>query len=121
MTQPTAAVCAAPHHSESAPMARPLLLLDAYLAAQQELSAVERFAQLHDHGAAAQQEPYYRSLMPASPPADGQQYGFEVDLDRCTGCKACVTACHSLNGLEGGETWRSVGLLHGGSPAINRK
>ena len=97
-------------------MVRPLPLLDAYLAAQQELSAVERFAQLHDHGAAAQQEPYYRSLMPASPPADGQQYGFEVDLDRCTGCKACVTACHSLNGLEGGETWRSVGLLHGGSP-----
>ena len=98
-------------------MARPLPLLDAYLAAQQELSAVERFAQVHKHGAAAQQEPFYRSLMPASPPADGQQYGFEVDLDRCTGCKACVTACHSLNGLEGGETWRSVGLLHGGSPA----
>ena len=98
-------------------MARPLPLLDAYLAAQQELSAVERFAQLHEHSAAAQQEPYYRSLMPASPPTEGQQYGFEVDLDRCTGCKACVTACHSLNGLEGGETWRSVGLLHGGSPA----
>ncbi|MDE0206017.1 MAG: dimethyl sulfoxide reductase anchor subunit [Candidatus Tectomicrobia bacterium] len=117
MTQPTGAVCAPPPHSEPTPMARPLPLLDAYLAAQQELSAVECFAQSHEHGAAAQQEPYYRSLMPASPPAEGQQYGFEVDLDRCTGCKACVTACHSLNGLEGGETWRSVGLLHGGSPA----
>jgi formate dehydrogenase iron-sulfur subunit len=30
-----------------------------------------------------------------------------------------VTACHRLNGLDDdeGETWRSVGLLHGGSPA----
>ena len=38
-----------------------------------------------------------------TPPAPGQQYGFEVDLDACTGCKACVTACHSLNGLDDGE------------------
>ena len=98
-------------------MARPLPLLDAYLTAQQDLSAVERFALLHEHGDAGRQGPHYRSLMPASPPAEGQQYRFEVDLDRCTGCKACVTACHSLNGLEGGETWRSVGLLHGGSAA----
>lgn len=107
----------APSASEPKPLARPLPLLDTYLAAQQDLSAVERFAQLHEHGTAPLQEPYYRSLMPVSPPADGQQYSFEVDLDRCSGCKACVTACHSLNGLEGGETWRSVGLLHGGSPA----
>ena len=42
---------------------------------------------------------------------------FQVDLDACTGCKACVTACHRLNGLDDdeGETWRSVGLLHGGT------
>ena len=39
-----------------------------------------------------------------------------MDLDACTGCKACVTACHSLNGLDDGEIWRSVGLLHGGTP-----
>ena len=106
-----------PPPAEPAPMARPLPLLDAYLAAQQDQSAVERFAQLHERGAAPLQAPYYRSLMPLSPPAGGQQYRFEVDLDRCSGCKACVTACHSLNGLETGETWRSVGLLHGGSPA----
>ena len=28
---------------------------------------------------------------------------FDVDLDACTGCKACVAACHSLNGLDEGE------------------
>lgn len=110
-------VYTAPPLAEPQPLDRPLPLLDACLAAQQDLSAVERFAQLHERDAAPLQEPYYRSLMPLSPPADGQQYGFEVDLDRCSGCKACVTACHSLNGLEAGETWRSVGLLHGGSPA----
>jgi Fe-S-cluster-containing dehydrogenase component/DMSO reductase anchor subunit len=44
-------------------------------------------------------------------PARGEQYAFQVDLDACSGCKACVTACHSLNGLEPGESWRSVGLL----------
>ena len=104
-------------NSKPQPLARPLPLLGTYLDAQQDLSAVERFAQLHERGAAPLQEPYYRSLMPVSPPADGQQYSFEVDLDRCSGCKACVTACHSLNGLEAGETWRAVGLLHGGSPA----
>ncbi len=93
-----------------------LALLDTCLAAQQDLSAVERFAQLHERDTASLQEPYYRSLMPVSSPGAGQQYGFEVDLDLCSGCKACVTACHSLNGLEAGETWRSVGLLHGGSP-----
>jgi Fe-S-cluster-containing dehydrogenase component/DMSO reductase anchor subunit len=39
-----------------------------------------------------------------------------VDLDACTGCKSCVAACHSLNGLDAGETWRSVGLLLGDGP-----
>ena len=57
-------------------------------------------------------------LLPATPPAEGQQYAFHVDLDACTGCKACVTACHNLNGLDEGETWRAVGLLHGGTTAV---
>jgi formate dehydrogenase iron-sulfur subunit len=97
------------------PLTGPSPLLEGYLSDQQELSAVERFAQRHERHTASLQAPYYRSLMPLSRPEPGQQYSFEVDLDRCSGCKACVTACHSLNGLEAGETWRSVGLLHGGS------
>ena len=92
-------------------------LLASLLADQQELTAVERFSQFHDGDETVAQAPYYRHLLPLSTPGPGQQYSFEVDLDRCSGCKACVTACHSLNGLETGETWRSVGLLHGGHPA----
>jgi Fe-S-cluster-containing dehydrogenase component/DMSO reductase anchor subunit len=93
-----------------------LPLLQQYVTAQQDLTAVERFAQHHDQDDEPIQATYYRSLIPLSHPGPGQQYSFEVDLDRCSGCKACVTACHSLNGLEPGETWRIVGLLHGGSP-----
>ena len=104
---------------DDAPAAPPVQgvspLLQQYLTAQQDLTAVERFSQLHDQDALPAQAKYYQSLLPASSPGPEQQYGFEVDLDRCTGCKACVTACHSLNGLEEGETWRVVGLLHGGS------
>ena len=88
-------------------------MIQQYLREQSELSAVERFS--HKHELLALGTPRYRELMPATPPGAGQQYSFSVDLDRCTGCKACVTACHNLNGLDAGETWRSVGLLHGGS------
>ena len=91
-----------------------LPLIDHYLREQQELTAVERFAREHDEVADLGR---YRALLPATPPAEGQQYAFEVDLDKCSGCKACVTACHSLNGLDEGETWRVVGLLHGGTAA----
>jgi len=52
-------------------------------------------------------------LIPLSQPGAGEQYAFTVDLDRCSGCKACVSACHSLNGLDDEETWRDVGLLIG--------
>ena len=61
--------------------------------------------------------PHYRSLIPLSKPDPGEQYAFEVSLDRCTGCKACVSACSSLNGLDEGETWRDVGLVLGGDLA----
>jgi len=92
-------------------------LIGAYLEEQQNLTAVDRFSTAHDrmHGAEGQAprlESHYRDLLPFDKPKPGQQYAFEVDLDRCTGCKACVTACHSLNGLDSGETWRSVGLIH---------
>ncbi len=86
-------------------------LVDELLAEQQSLTAVERFAQAHERGDFSEREKNYRRLLPATTPAPGQQYAFEVDLDKCSGCKACVTACHSLNGLDEGETWRSVGLL----------
>ncbi|MEM7138478.1 MAG: DmsC/YnfH family molybdoenzyme membrane anchor subunit [Myxococcota bacterium] len=89
-------------------------LLQRLLREQNDLSAVERFSQFHEQCDAPAQERFYRDLIPATPPGPGQQYAFEVDLDKCSGCKACVTACHSLNGLDEGETWRSVGLLHGG-------
>jgi formate dehydrogenase iron-sulfur subunit len=91
-----------------------LPLLDQYLREQQTLTAVERFAREHD---APSTTGRYRELLPATPPGPGQQYAFEVDLDACTSCKACVTACHNLNGLDEGETWRAVGLLHGGTAA----
>src|SRR6266851_1683578 len=57
----------------------------------------------------------YRDLVTFERPGPGEQFAFEVDLDACTGCKACVTACHTLNGLDPDEMWRSVGLLHGGT------
>ncbi len=84
-------------------------LLGLLLHEQGELSAVERFSDWHASQAMATST--YQALMPATPLKDGQQYGFEVDLDACSGCKACVVACHSLNGLEETETWRKVGAL----------
>src|SRR5258708_7312698 len=86
-------------------------LIDDLLAEQQELTAVEKFSR--SHGAHDVRSRLYRDLLPATAPAPGQQYAFEVDLDKCFGCKACVGACHSLNGLDDAETWRSVGLLFG--------
>ncbi|MGE3308397.1 MAG: DmsC/YnfH family molybdoenzyme membrane anchor subunit [Limisphaerales bacterium] len=105
-------------------------LVDRYLSDQRSVSAVDQFSRWHDLKSRAPDhrehdsreatscatvgralESHYRKLLPATRPASGQQYAFEVDLDSCSGCKACVTACHSLNGLEEGESWRSVGLL----------
>ena len=84
-------------------------LIDDLLAEQSELTAVELFCRAHDADEVRGRR--YEHLLPAVAPAPGQQYAFEVDLDKCSGCKACVTACHSLNGLDDGETWRSVGVL----------
>src|SRR5687768_5539700 len=85
------------------------------LLAEPQCSAVDRFAAEQERGAASPRERLYSRLVPAPSPGPGQQYGVEVDLDRCSGCKACVTACHSVNGLDEGETWRDVGLLVGGT------
>ena len=93
-------------------------LLDQLLRDQQQLSAVEQFTQQHECDSLPTQARFYRDLIPLTVPRAGEQYAFEVDLDSCSGCKACVAACHSLNGLEEDETWRSVGLLSGGSAEL---
>ena len=87
---------------------------------QQSLTAVEKFSALHESGEALHgvpaQEKFYRDLLPASPPGPNEQFAFEVDLDKCSGCKACVVACHTMNGLEEDESWRRVGTLTIGAP-----
>ena len=88
-------------------------LIDDLLDEQASFSAVETFAQRHDAGDLPEQARYYKELLPASAPGPGQQYAFRVDLDACSGCKACVAGCHSMNGLDDGETWRDVGQLVG--------
>ena len=94
-------------------------LLKELLAEQQRLAApVARFSDAHSArpvpGELPALLPVYRDLIPLSAPKPGEQYAFEVALDSCTGCKACVSACHSLNGLDDNETWRDVGMVIGG-------
>lgn len=89
-------------------------IVDRLLESQQQLTAVEKFSQRHASITAPANESQYRDLIPLDGLADGEQYSFEIDLDACSGCKACVAACHSLNGLDEGEIWRNVGLLTGG-------
>ncbi len=126
MVAPTPFAGPAPTHRRPADGVR--TLIDVFLDEQRSLGAAERFARWHEHastpplaplqpspGTSFRSEPdlapHYRRLLPVSAPVAGQQLAFDVDLDACSGCKACVTACHSLNGLEPGESWRSVGLL----------
>lgn len=90
-------------------------IVENFLNEQQDLTAVEQFAEAHSRGFKSDQKKYYQSLIPTDAPEPGQQYAFEVDLDRCSGCKACITGCHNRNGLLEGETWRAVGLIHTGT------
>lgn len=96
-------------------MAGETTLIDELLKEQSSLTAVSRFAQKHEREEIPLQSRYYRDLIPFEKPASDEQYAFEVDLDACSACKACVSACHSLNGLDENETWRDVGVLFGGT------
>jgi formate dehydrogenase iron-sulfur subunit len=88
-----------------------LSIINAALLDQQTLrTPVALFAEEYD---ARSVRDRFTHLIPLSKPNPGEQYGFEVNLDACTGCKACVAACHSLNGLDEGESWRDMGLLVG--------
>jgi len=87
-------------------------LIDKLLAEQKKLQTpVARFSEIH-HRRQPDLADHYRSLIPLTAPGPGEQYAFEVSLDRCTGCKACVSACHSLNGLDDDEAWRDIGMMH---------
>lgn len=86
-------------------------LIDEALAEQRLFTPVAEFSRRHSAGEGSVSQ--YQDLIPLSAPGPGEQYAFTVDLDACSGCKACVSACHSLNGLDDEETWREVGLLFG--------
>ena len=93
-------------------------LIDELIESQRRLDTpVARFAAAHTAAVNAAPAPGSRAglgaqLIPLSAPGPGEQYAFQVDLDSCTGCKACVSGCHSLNGLDNEETWRDVGLVY---------
>jgi Fe-S-cluster-containing dehydrogenase component/DMSO reductase anchor subunit len=94
-------------------------LIDELIESQRRLDTpVARFAAAHAAADSERHAPGSLSalgaqLIPLSAPGPGEQYAFQVDLDSCTGCKACVSGCHSLNGLDDEETWRDVGLVYG--------
>lgn len=94
-------------------------LLEDLLAEQRDVTAVARFSAAHDEAErtgtmealATGPGGRYQSLIPLSAPLPTEQFAFEVNLDACTGCKACVTGCTNLNGLDADEAWRTVGRV----------
>lgn len=94
-------------------------LLESLLQQQQAPTIVERFATAPKSPTESGNR--YRALIPTSRPQQSEQYAFEVDLDLCSGCGACVAACHQMNGLLPDELWRKTGTLIGGTdlqPAV---
>lgn len=94
-------------------------LIENYLLEQSRLQTpAARFGATRDHAAHAAPGARHSAPIPLTAPGPGEQYAFEVNLDACCGCKACVTACHSLNGLDDNESWRDVGLVVAAGQAI---
>lgn len=107
-----------PDSSERPPPESVRSFLAELLAEQSRLDTpVARFATAHESGSVVEVATARAQLIPLTAPRPGEQYAFEVELDSCTGCKSCVAACHSLNGLDETETWRDVGQLVGTSRA----
>jgi len=106
----------APATSTPRPIDSSASSLDAFLAellAEQQrlVTPAARASAVHDAQPDAFRGERFRDLIPLTAPGPGERYAFEVDLDACSGCKACVTACHSLNGLDDHESFRDVGLV----------
>ncbi|MGL1900584.1 MAG: dimethyl sulfoxide reductase anchor subunit [Fibrobacterales bacterium] len=91
-------------------------LINEVLEEQSTLTAVERFSQKHATSTTPSLSGLYQELLPIEKPKAGQQYAFKVNLDNCSGCKSCVAACHSLNGLHEEESFRVAGTIQGGNP-----
>ncbi len=86
-------------------------LLVRLLNAQAEPTLVDQLAQYQEEDPTREGGVYEASITALNSLGPGKQLAFRVDLDECTGCKACVTACHNLNGLAPAETWRDVGSV----------
>ena len=101
---------------DASPWGEGITPIDVLLGRQQELTPVERFARIHEADLVPAGERWWADRLPTATPGAGEQYAFAVDLDACTGCKACVSACNNLNGLDDDEQWRSVTTVHGQVP-----
>jgi len=55
------------------------------------------------------------TLIPAQPPAAGEQYRFHFDMSKCIGCRCCEVACSEQNDNPIERNWRRVGEIEGGA------